>query len=366
MAEGNKKTRDSGMELLRIISVLMVIGIHLFSKGNYYQNAHEVGGFVGVCSLGLRLLFRPAVNIFIIITGYYMVKMKFNLKKAYGRVLKLYLTVLFYSVLLNMVALIGGERFYTVNGETDSVLLIIVRMLLPITYQQWYFITDYILLCLFAPFVNIILQNIKKKDYQILLGISTFVMSIWFTLSEARFLDEIIRTYGFGDIGDGKNVFSFIYIYAIGGYIRLHTSKNEKPNPIYLLATLGCVFVNGLLATKLEKILELSDVTLKYSNPLVILMAVFLLMYFKDLHFYSKIVNTIASATLGVYIIHEFKYVRVLLWDMFNFNKVDCNNMFMNLVYIVSIIFMVFVAGVIVDLLRQKLFKMFERKKRVN
>ena len=146
------------------------------------------------------------------------------------------------------------------------------------------------------------------------------------------------------------------------GYIRLHTEKREKVNPTYLIGALVCLIFNGLLATKLDSVFELGEMVTFYTNPLVILMAVCLVMYFKDLHFHSKIINALASTTLGVYAIHEFKYIRELIWNMFDFRKIDCSNMFMNLVYIGSIIFMVFMVCAAIDLMRQKMFKMFEKK----
>ncbi|MBO5387134.1 MAG: acyltransferase family protein, partial [Lachnospiraceae bacterium] len=82
------KTRDSGIELLRIIAVFMVIGVHLFAYSHYKNQSIEIGGIVESMSFGIRVLFMPCVNIFVIITGYFMVKMKFNLERAYKRVFK--------------------------------------------------------------------------------------------------------------------------------------------------------------------------------------------------------------------------------------------------------------------------------------
>ncbi|MBQ8165433.1 MAG: acyltransferase [Lachnospiraceae bacterium] len=360
MAE--KRKRDSGIEVLRILAIMMVIGLHVFKYGNYYEQAELVGGFVRIISIGIRVLFIPAVDIFVLISGYFMVKMRFNIKKAYKRVFKIYAVILFYSVVLSLLSLLLGPEFHSINGNKDSLAIIIARMVLPITSQTWYFLSHYIVMCLLAPFVNIILQNIKKNDYHVLLVVTTFLMSIWFMMAHMRFLDKVVTISFFSDIKKGMSVFSFLYLYIIGGYIWLHTEKNDKPNIKYILFALGCLITNGLLFTVLEKTLELNDVVLYYSNPFVILMAVMLLMYFKDLHFHSKIINALASTTIGVYAIHEFRYVRELLWNMFDFRKVDCSNMFLNMVYIISIIVMVFGVCAIIDLLRQKLFRVFEKQ----
>ena len=41
-----KKERDSGIELLRIFAILMVIGVHTFLYGSYYDCALDEGGMV--------------------------------------------------------------------------------------------------------------------------------------------------------------------------------------------------------------------------------------------------------------------------------------------------------------------------------
>ena len=159
-----KRKRDSGVELLRIMAMMMVIGLHAFNFGNYYEQANMVGGFVRLSSIGIRVLFIPAVDIFILISGYFMVKMRFDIKNAYKRVFRIYTVVLFYSVVLSLLSLVLGPKYHTINGNTDPVSIIIARMLLPVMSQTWYFLSHYIILCLLAPFVNIILQNIKSPS----------------------------------------------------------------------------------------------------------------------------------------------------------------------------------------------------------
>lgn len=356
--------RDSGIELLRIIAILMVIGVHAFLYGNYFEAAKEQGGLVSVSAWLLRLAFRPAVNIFVIITGYFMVRTRFNLRRAYKRVFSMYMVVYFYSVVLSLITLLAGAEYYTVNGVQTPVHVIIIKMLLPVLSQNWYYISDYILLCLFAPFVNITLQSITKRQYQVLLALCSVVMSLWFVLAETKPLEDVIRTYGYSDIFNGKNVFSFIFIYIIGGYIGLHVKKNDTVKYRYLAVVLLCLAVNFVLATKLDKLLGFRDVAISYTNPLIILMAVFMLMFFKDLHFYSRIVNRLASATLGIYAIHEFKYVRMAIWNVFDFRKIDNSNLFLNMVNVVGVIIIIFIVCAAAELLRQRLFAAVKRKVR--
>ena len=163
------KERDSGIELLRIISMMMVIGVHLWLYGKYFSASQQVGGIVASSALLFKLFFRSAVNIFIIISGFFTVKSSFDLKKSYSRVLKIFLSVFFYSVVFSIITLCLGPDTREALGITRPVYTIWLKMFFPITTQTWYFITDYILLMLFAPFLNIVLQKLTKKQYQVLL-----------------------------------------------------------------------------------------------------------------------------------------------------------------------------------------------------
>lgn len=351
-----KKERDSGVELLRIISMLMVIGVHLWLYGGFFTASQQAGGIVASGALFLKIFFRSAVNIFIIISGFFTVKSSFDLKKSYSRVLKIFLSVFFYSVVLSVITLCLGADTRADLGITQPSFNICVQMFFPITTQIWYFITDYIFLMLFAPFLNIVLQKLTKNQYRILLLITGFIMSIWLFVGSIDITKPIFTLYGHTDLAAGKNVFSFMFMYIIGGYISLHCKLHEKPKAKYLVFTLICLYANYLIYTLFNGVIGCETVTFIYTNPFVILVAVFMFMFFKDLHFKSKIINTLGGTTLGVYAISEFYLVRAWIWSIINFSKVDCTNIFKNIVMVTFGILAVFFGCAIIDLLRQALF----------
>lgn len=355
------KKRDSGIELLRVISMLMVILIHAFLYGNYYSVSMSTGGLPAEISTFIKIGLRPAVNIFLLISGYFMVKSEFNLKKNFTRVFKTYLRVWIYSVILMIIFLfLGAEFCMPFQSETAlPVHKIILKSIFPITSQMWYFIGNYIILCLLAPFINIVLQTINKKQFQILLLITTLLMSVWMTLLHVYPFKLWFNSFTFDSVYEGKSLFSFIYIYLIGGYIGLHAEKRNKPKLIYLLASILCIIINFLLYTYINPETGYKSVAMIYSNPFVILQGVFMLLFFKDVHFYSKIINALASTTLGVYAIHEHVFVRSVLWEkLFNFKEI--NNPIIFDVIIISVC--IFIVLAIVDLIFQKIFNFFTQK----
>ena len=155
-----------------------------------------------------------------------------HLKKSYSRVLNTYSRVWFYSVILTVIFLILGPEYWLNVSSTAPMALnkVILRGIFPITSQMWYYIGNYIILCLFAPFINIALQTISKKQYQVLLVLTTAIICLWFTFLKVYPFNIWFSSFKYDSIIDGKSIFSFIYIYIIGGYFGLHSEKRDNPS----------------------------------------------------------------------------------------------------------------------------------------
>ena len=352
-----KKERDSGMELLRILAILMVICVHMFSYGGFYEAAKAIGGHVHSTALLMKVVTRPAVNIFVLITGYFMINQPFALKKSMRRSFSVYQKMLFYSVVLTVIFLILGPEYLIEKGKMMEPWQAIFKGLCPMTSQTWYFLTNYLLLCLLIPFLNMGLQILTKKEYRVLLLILVLFLSVWASLLPVRPFRLVFENFGYENALRGKNVFHFILIYVIGGYIGMYVEPKKKPDVRFLIGAAATVLVNYLLYTRLPAWFSYGSIVMKYSNPLVIANAVFLLMFFKDLHFRSRPVNLLASTTLGVYAISEFRFLRTFLWRWLHFDKADCGNIFKNVLMIALYALIVFFGCAVIDLLREQLFR---------
>ena len=268
----------------------------------------------------------------------------------------MYGVIYFYSIVLGVVFFAARANFDSKFSDFS----VFWKMFFPLTAQNWYFLTDYFLLCLFAPFINIILQTITKKDYKILIVLLTLIMSIWMSLANIKPFSDVVSGYGYGDIADGKNVFSFIYIYILGGYAGMYIKTRKRPRMIYLAAALFCVWMNYFIWINWGEVLDYSHIAISYANPFVVLTAVFLLLFFKDLHFYSRVVNMLASTTIGIYALHEMEFMRNFIWEKLSFSKVDCSNLTLNILRIITILFAIFLTGAIIELARQQIFNIIK------
>ena len=86
-----KKLRDSNIELLRIISMIMIV-VHHYEMFAGFTNSGNVS-LNSYIEIALYSLGKLGVNIFVIISGYFLITSQFNTKKA----VKLWMQIFFYS-----------------------------------------------------------------------------------------------------------------------------------------------------------------------------------------------------------------------------------------------------------------------------
>lgn len=93
----NTTTRETNIELLRIVAMIMIILHHL---AIYLRNTKVPLTTTGRClTTSFFGLGKLGVNIFVLISGYFLINSKFKTKK----VIKLWLQVVFYSVLIMII-----------------------------------------------------------------------------------------------------------------------------------------------------------------------------------------------------------------------------------------------------------------------
>lgn len=304
-----KAKRQSGIELLRIIAMVQIIYLHLYQYAGLRTTSMALGDIDGFITTFAWDLCRTPVDVFIMISGYFMITAKFDIKKTWNKVGSVWGAMIFYSLAISVIYFIVHP--HKVNGIT------IAGAFVPFFSRRWYFLTNYIIVMLLSPFINKLLVSLTKKQYQYLLGLTVVIFSLWATIAKVDVLDEIFGIHKVLDPYYGKSLTGFLMMYVIGGYLRLyHPQKTnedgkQKPNVLYIIAFFVlCIIDTGLyyLAPEYKHVFGM------FNNPIVLAESVLLILFFRDLNFSSKIVNTIAGTTLGIYIIHEHPYVREWIW----------------------------------------------------
>lgn len=340
------KKREANFELLRIIAMCMIIGLHYLDKGGVLGNFTEKSGVQGLLPWIFEAFFFPAVNVYVLITGYFLVEKEIRLK----RLLTLWGQVLFYSLLLGVLAY--------ATGIADKAELNIYKgacYLFPVVTEHYWFVTSYILLYILLPFLNPVLQKMERKQMRngllLLLGILCLSKSV---LPLALAVDK-----------RGYDVLWFLCLYITGAYCRRFGLPYLAGKAGGVLLYLGSCGAMVLSACVLKEIFvrtgHLEDIVTyaySYNHIFCYLAAVGLFCCFFSLKISServgKIIGTFGSAAFGVYLLHEhmdFRYV----WEKWLQVEKQAASVWFPVLMLGSI-GLVFLMCAVIELLRQKLF----------
>lgn len=284
----NEHVRDSNMELLRIIAMLLVMVVHADFRALGIPVFEEVQ--TNPFSSSFRFLTESfsiiSVNVFVLLSGWYGIKFKLD------RLWEFLFQVFFFSIFLFVVySLVNPEECLTLSGGASILLL-----------KQWdyWFVKAYMGLYLFAPVINSFIENASKKQVQIFL-ISFYLFQTvyaWISPNGAAFFQT------------GYSSISFIGLYMLARYIRLY------PSPIWRLAyywDLMIYIIIALFTTFVVLILVYCNISLvghlyNYTSPLVIISAIYFFLFFTKIQLKSRFVNWIACSCFAVYLLHSNRF----------------------------------------------------------
>jgi len=330
------KTRESNLELLRIISIIMIIFYHFI----YHTNTLvESTNSLNVVSNILVALIIIHVNIFILISGYFGYKSKFKISKL----LSINNAMWFYTIIFTVIGLLFLDVSIT---KLD-----IFKNFLPIDFNRYWFITTYLLLYLLMPILNIFINNSSKKKHLIVLIFLFITFSIIPTLTNGEVFNVV----------KGYSLYHFIFIYLLGAYLGKYKSsfKTNYLLIIYFICAilnivnhyLSCSIVGNPNSLINYIGISLGESFLSYANPLIIIQAVAFFLLFTKLKIKSPIINTIASCVLGIYLIHDNPILRA------QYSNMPLSNNLTTLLIGVLFTIIVFISCLIIELLRKQLFK---------
>lgn len=303
--------RQANFELLRIVAMYMVVVMH------YLSNSIEtvpVGGSVqgmDVVYALLESLCIVAVNVYVLISGYFLSVSAFSWK----RVLKVIGQTLFYTVLIPPVlALFGVLSFSEVFNIYH-----IWNSIFPVQSGQYWFVTAYVVLMLFAPALNIAIEKLAQKKFLQMLGALLLFFSVGKTLSPLQFAAD---RYGY-DFG------WFMVLYLTGGYIRrfgIGFFKNARRGwAVYLgsaAVTAAAELVLTFLCKKGVGLAYYWSVPFHYNFLFCFTGALGLFFAFSHMHIKegkaADAIRFVSPAVFGVYLIHGQADVAVRWYGWLN------------------------------------------------
>ena len=318
--------RNSSLELLRIIAMLMIVMFHFALHGGFNFHANSVtpnklwyqfmmmGGSLGN-------------DIFVMLSGYFLVKSSgWKLRKLFD----LWLRMLFYWAILFCLS-------YFCWGTVSDI--ITLRGVLA-TKVQWWFAYTYCALYLLHPYINMLLREVVRDD------VKKFIVMLAVLWLIIRIVPKEYQKL--------TNLLIFIFLYSIAGYFRLRASSLGSVKCI----TLGVILIGiKFLTVIMPDIFGLKFSSLEMMDPLTIFAVLCLLLGFGHLKItYSNVINILASATFGIYLIHDSKFVKPFLWhDVFH-NAAFQDSPYL-IPYSIIVILTVYFSCTMIELMRAKIFR---------
>ena len=331
-----QKERNAGIELLRILAILMVISLHRAGHNTLYAApqfslSYYVLWFIQTASY-------KAVDIFFLISGFFGVTQRLKLAKL----LKMEFKVVIYILVFYLLAV--GVGYVPFRGRG------VLFAFFPWLRGQYWYYTAYFSLMLLAPWLNKLVQQMSQKQYLLLLLLFFGASAI--PLGDAFFTE------------DGYSVIWAVGLYLLGGYIRLYGTKLPKVRNCLLLSFLCTAFsflwfvaVGGITQRLFGKEI-LSTHFLVYTRVPIVLGAVFALMGFSRINIRGKaarIINSISGCTFGVYLIHSSLFMDTLFWvKLFPGEPVADKPWYW--LYVIGTVLLMYVICLAIEWVRNKLF----------
>lgn len=317
--------RKSNIELLRIISMGMIVIYHVF--------VHGIAPTGILSQTTLSMLCIPVifgVNIFVIISGY------FGIRLSWRSFLSLMWIIAFYKLFH-----LCGDTFL-LKIEHPIFEWILKPLSGPISGGGW-FIDIYVLLMLISPLLNKLLSTLNQHDYWVGLGILSLL-----DIGYGFFLNKHFDAYGY-------SLLHFILLYYIGNMLQKH-----RLNSIYKSGggdlTILCITL--ILLYLLQDTQWGVKLATSYSSPLVLIGSIYIFTFFTNLSIsYCPTINFIAASTLPVYLIHDagnianWYYQQIGTW----FKELSLINF---AIHAASLVIILFTFAILIDQPRKWIWKL--------
>lgn len=310
-----RKTRNWHFELLRIISMLLIVATHYFASAtfNIKSASDSSGAWQMAIHNSLQMSGQIGVTLFVLISAFFLSK---NNSRPVQRMVRLWIQVFIYSggsltaYLLFAKFLNKQPIFLTPRNVLAS--------LFPITMGTYWFMSAFFALLCISPFINKLVEVLSKRDFTILIGISIWFVFIW------RILNPLTLQY-FTDIGYLST------IYLIGAFISKYFAILPKIVLWKVILVGFAAFSICAIATHYIEIARRLSPEFGYpanlltagpgASPILsVITGCSIFLWVCKLPspslntIWTRSILSLSPATLGVYLIHENFIIKNYLW----------------------------------------------------
>lgn len=325
------QNRNYGLDLLKILCMFFVIAFHFSDHGSITLTSSQP------LTLGWNILAIPRIVggicncVFMLVSGYFLYQKKFSIKNVF----RLWFQVWFYSVVLGTVCYIWGMEAFSIKS--------LIKMLFPFTFNEYWFFSTYIVVYLFFPFFNKLIDSLTRKQHQMLIILGLFMSSVLTTFAAASWLEGT------------NSIFIFVALYFVGAYINKYNITIQRKYALPLSIGILAIDVLSLYAMRVVYRFTGFDCFFFFvwrtHKVLPVLSSIILFCLFKEIKpKCEKLIKFLSPSIFGVYLFHVGR-LSVYLFKILFDDSVTYSSWLL-LPQMIGAMCSIFVAGILFDKVR--------------
>lgn len=281
-----KKVRDSNMELLRLVAMMLVLIVHanfraLPVPGMRHVLENPSSAFLMFMTEGFSIC---AVDLFVLLSGWYGIRFK-----------GLRLGELLFQVLFFGLFAIGCCALFAPQELSHDVL----GRLFLLNDNDYWFVKTYVALYLLAPVLNAFVEQATRCQFAtVLVNYFAFMFIYGWWVEGTRWLVA------------GYSLPLFIGLYLLARFMRLYPLRIwQLSRWVDLGIYLAIVAVLTIAMFVIKQHGGRGGALYFYTCPLVIMAAMHLLLFFSKFSFRSRLVNWLAISAFACYLTQSSSFI---------------------------------------------------------
>lgn len=297
-----KTSRNSSLELLRIISALLICGRHFVGANLEFVASQPLSVNKVFLQAVIYAGGKVGVVCFFLISAWYLCDPDVEIKGCLRRAWLLERDLIFWSV-----ALFGSFVAFDRGALTPK---LAVGMLLPVIMDVWWYPASYVIFLLLLPFIVRGLRALGKHLHGLL---ALALLLMWGVV--AGILPGVTLDM------EKESVFVFLYLFALATYVKWYGSPPRRSTAVKMVAlglaiSIGVNMALNIAAMRLPSLAGKVTYIVQDEWMLpVSLMGFGLFFLFLGFEWHSPLVNRLAKWAFPCYLINAYPAMKMSLWS---------------------------------------------------
>ena len=290
--------RNSSIELLRILSMFLILAHHFLVHNAYDYTTLPFGVPRFLLQLFLESGGKVGVVIFFTISAWHLLEREQTLRGCLRRAWNLEKEVLFYGLAL--------AAFFFLFFRSHIGARYLLKSLMPLTQQVWWYPTAYATFLLLLPFLVRGLRALGRRAH---LALCMVLLALYGVLTLVPGTQMVTQ------------VWSLVYLFVLIAGYRWYVEGAHDLRPAPMVAVGMVILAACALLSMGAWALAGVQLGAKYGNLVtseirlpVLLVGFGVFLLFQRRTFYSKAINGVARGAFAVYLITEYPPAREVLW----------------------------------------------------